>query len=165
MNATWYGNQIDAEGAAVGSLAVIAPLLQQMGVAEIIDRHVPVDEQAEFGHGDILSLLIAARVCSPVARSRVSAWAWACGADVLWGIAAEKLNDDRLGRALDAIDDVRHSLLSSIAWRVAERYGVPLTEIHYDPTHVLFTGAYADAPTSARSRHRLPRPVRPQHGR
>ena len=123
---------------------MIAPL-QQMGVAEIIDQHVPVDEQAEFGHGEILSLLIAARVDSPVALSRVSAWALESGADVLWQIPADKLNDDRLGRALDAIYDVRHSLLSAIALRVAERYGVPLTEIHDDPTHVLFTGAYADA--------------------
>ena len=124
---------------------MIAPLLQQMGVAEIIDQHVPVDEQAEFGHGEILSLLIAARVDSPVALSRVAEWVLESGADVLWQIPADKFNDDRLGRALDAIDDVRHSLLSSIALRVAERYGVPLTEIHYDPTHVLFTGAYADA--------------------
>ena len=111
MSTTWYGNQIDAEGAAVGSLAVIAPLLQQMGVAEIIDQHVPVDEQAEFGHGEILSLLIAARIYSPVALSRVSAWTLESGADVLWQIPADKFNDDRLGRALDAIDDVRHSLL------------------------------------------------------
>ena len=113
MSTTWYGNQIDAEGAAVGSLAVIAPLLQQMGVAEIIDQHVPVDEQAEFGHGEILSVLIAARVYSPVALSRVSAWTLESGADVLWQIPADKFNDDRLGRALDAIYDVRHSLLAA----------------------------------------------------
>ena len=69
MSTTWYGNPIDAQGAAVVSLAVIAPPLQQMGVAEIIDRHVPVDEQAEFGHGDILSLGPVQLRCPPLGRS------------------------------------------------------------------------------------------------
>jgi len=142
---TWYGGQINAKGAAFGSLVVIAPLLEQMRVADIIDQHLPADEQAEFGYGTILSLLIAARVYSPVALSRVSEWAVASGADVLWKIDADKLNDDRIGRALDAFYDQRHSILSSLALQVAKTFEVPLNELHYDPTHVEFTGAYEDA--------------------
>jgi transposase len=142
---TWYGGQNDAKGTAFGSLVVVAPLLEQMGVADIIDQHLPVDEQAEFGYGTILSLLIAARVYSPVALSRVSEWAVTSGADVLWKIDAAKLNDDRIGRALDAFYDQRHSILSSLALHVAAKFEVPLNELHYDPTHVEFTGAYKDA--------------------
>ena len=38
---TWYGNQADAnvEGRNIGTLAVIAPLLERMKVAEIINQH------------------------------------------------------------------------------------------------------------------------------
>lgn len=129
----------------MGSLAVIAPLLKRIGVAEIIDRHLPADPQAEFRHGQILSLLIAARLYSPVALSNVAEWAVQSGADILWNIPADKLNDDRLGRSLIAIYDQRHSILSSIALSIASDFGIPLKFLHYDPTHILFTGAYAQA--------------------
>ena len=145
MADTWYGNLTEVEGAALGSLAVIAPLLERMGVADILDRHLPADPQAEFPHGPLLSLLIAARVYSPVALSNVEEWAGQSGADILWNIAAEKLNDDRLSRSLDAFFAQRHSILSSLALHIAEEFDVPLRDLHDDPTHILFTGAYADA--------------------
>src|SRR3954469_24652546 len=103
MDPTWYGGVSEVEGAAMGSLAVIAPLLEQIGIAGIMDRHLPVDPQAEFSHGRVLSLLLAARLYAPVALSNVVQWAADSGADVLWDIPADKLNDDRLGRSLDAL--------------------------------------------------------------
>jgi len=142
MQATWYGNVSDVEGAAMGSLAVIAPLLKQIGIAEIIDQHLPVDPQAEFSHGCLLSVLLGARLYAPVALSNVMQWATDSGADILWDVPANKLNDDRLGRSLDALFDQRHSILSSIALRIAQQFKVPLKHLHYDPTHILFTGAY-----------------------
>ena len=145
MGRTWYGSHVDFEGTALGSLAVIAPMLKRMGVEDIIDQHLPVDPQAEFKHGTLLSLLIAARIYSPVALSNVDQWAVTSGADVLWNISADKLNDDRLGRSLDAFFDQRHSILSSIALHVAKEFNVPLRDLHYDPTHVLFTGAYENS--------------------
>ncbi len=93
----------------------------------------------------MLSLLIAARLCNPIALSKVEEWAAQSGADILWGIPAEKLNDDRCGRCLDALLDQRHSILASVALRVCDEFNVPLKEVHYDPTHIRFTGAYEDA--------------------
>lgn len=142
MAFTWYGNQDDDSGCNLGSLAVVYPLLQRMGVAEIIDRHVPADPQAEFSHGTVLSLLVAARLFSPVALSNVGAWAAQAGADILWKMPVEKINDDRLGRSVEALFDHRHSVLASLAMEVAEEFDVPLNELHYDPTHILFYGAY-----------------------
>jgi hypothetical protein len=144
---TWYGNQADAnvEGRNIGTLAVIAPLLQRMNVAEIIDQHLPADPQAEFNFGTILSVLIAARMFSPLGLINVAKWAKDSGAELLWNIPAEKLNDDRLGKALDAFFTQRHSILASFALHVSQELGVPLASIHYDPTHILFHGAYEDS--------------------
>ena len=99
MDWTWYGKHTDVEGAAMGSLAVIAPLLKRMGVAAIIDQHLPVDPQAEFPHGTILSLLVAARAYSPVALSNIPEWAARTAADILFQMPVEKMNDDRFGRS------------------------------------------------------------------
>ena len=142
--ATWYGNQAEAnvEGRNIGTLAVIAPLLQRMKVAEIIDQHLFADPQAEFDYGNILSVLIAARMFSPLGLINVAKWAQDSGAELLWNIPAEKLNDDRLGKALDAFFTQRHSILASCALHVSQELGVPLAEVHYDPTHILFHGAY-----------------------
>ena len=115
MAITWYGNQSTADGCNYGVLAVIWPLLQRMQVASIINRHLPADPQAEYDHGRVLTLLMAARLYSPVALVNVPKWAAESGADILWDIPAEKLNDDRLGRSLDAFFTQRHSILASIA--------------------------------------------------
>lgn len=145
MAFTWYGNQTAAEACRYGPLAVIVPLLERMQVKEIIDRHIPRDPQGEFSHGAILSLLVAARLFSPLALMNVAGWANDTGADFLWDIPVEKLNDDRLGRGLDAFFQQRHSILASVALHVARQFSIPLSELHYDPTHILFHGAYEGA--------------------
>src|SRR5580704_6748313 len=145
MAMTWYGNQTACEGRNFGALAVIVPLLERMHVASIIDKHLPVDAQAEFPLGRVLTLLIAARLYSPLALINVPAWADRTGADILWDIRPKKLNDDRLGRALDAFFTERHSILAHVALHVSREFGVPLKELHYDPTHILFAGAYTNA--------------------
>lgn len=138
----WYGKQADVETAAYGALSVIEPLIQKIDLANIINKHLPTDPQAEFDHGSILSLLVAARLYSPMGLSNVQDWAEQSGADLLFGIAATKLNDDRLGRSLDAFFEQRHSILASLALHVAETFDISLERLHYDPTHILFTGAY-----------------------
>lgn len=144
---TWYGNQADAnvEGRNVGTLAVIAPLLDRMKVADIINLHLPVDRQAEYDYGRILSVLIAARMYSPMGLVNVGRWALESGADLLWNIPAEKLNDDRLGKAIDKFFTQRHSILASFALHVSAELGVPLSWLHYDPTHILLHGAYEES--------------------
>lgn len=142
---TCYGNQHDVEGRNFGKLAVIAPMLERIKLKEIIHQHIPADAQAEFDHGTILNLLVAARLYSPVALSNIPEWAEASGADILWNMPIEKMNDDRFGRSLDAFFEQRHSILGAVALHVAEEFQVPLSQLHYDPTHILFEGAYDNA--------------------
>lgn len=145
MSFTWYGQQSEAESRSYGALAVIFPLLERMNVMKTINQHLPADPQAEFDYGCTLSLLMAARLFSPTALSNVAEWAKDSGADMLWNMPAEKMNDDRLGRALDAFFEQRHSILASLALHVSREFDVPLNEIHYDPTHILFEGAYEES--------------------
>ena len=72
MSFAWYGNQSELESRRIGSLAVIAPLLERMNMMGIINEHLPADPQAEFDYGTTLSLLIAARLYGPVALSNVA---------------------------------------------------------------------------------------------
>lgn len=142
---TWYGNQSSAESCNFGKLAVVWPLLDRMNVAGIINRHLPADQRAEFDHGTVLSLLIAARLYHPVALVNVASWASESGADILWDIPVEKITDDRLGKSLDAFFTQRHSILASLALHVSREFSLPISEVHYDPTHILLHGAYEES--------------------
>jgi transposase len=127
----------------IGPLAVLAPLLEGLDLANIINRHVPPDPQLEFSHGEVLSLLLAARLAKPTALVNVAAWAQKSGAELLWNIPADKLNDDRLGRALDAFFEQRHAIQASATVHALQLAELSLERLHFDPTHVLFEGGYA----------------------
>jgi Domain of unknown function (DUF4277) len=139
---TWHGAVRAEEVVNLGALALIEPLLERMQVTDIIDRHLPPDPQLEFSHGQVLSLLLAARLSSPTALVNVPAWAEKTGADILWNIPADKLNDDRLGRALDAFFTQRHSILACVAEQVLRTANRVADCLHFDTTHLLFYGAY-----------------------
>ena len=75
MADAWHGPTLNDQTLAFGPLALIAPLLQRLDLAAIIDRHLPPDPQLAFSHGRILSLLLAARLCQPTALINIPAWA------------------------------------------------------------------------------------------
>ena len=142
MCISWSGTVLHRASCNLGPLAVVAPLLEQMDVAAIIDRHLPPDPQLEFSHGQVLRMLLGARLAQPLALVNVAGWAEESGAEYLWGIPADKLNDDRLGRSLDAFFRQRHSILASVAAHVVHTFRLPMKRLHYDTTHLLFCGAY-----------------------
>jgi hypothetical protein len=143
MTLTWHGTARTEAVVNLGPLALIQPLLDQLDIAGIIDRHLPPDPQLEFSHGQVLSLLLAARLCQPTALINLPAWAERTGADFLWNLPADKLNDDRLGRALDAFFDHRHSVFASTTAQALQLTQLTLDRLHFDPTHLIFAGAYA----------------------
>jgi hypothetical protein len=126
----------------IGALALIHPLLDKLGVANVIDQHLPPDPQLEFSHGTVLTALLAARLQEPRALVNIAEWAERTGAEILFGIPSEKLNDDRLGRALDAFFEQRHSILAGITAHALQLTGLDLQRMHFDTTHLIFYGAY-----------------------
>jgi hypothetical protein len=145
MADAWHGPTLSDATLDFGPLALIAPLLQRLDIAPIIDRHLPPDPQLVFAHGRTLSLLLAARLCQPTALINIPDWAERTGADLLWDIPADALNDDRLGRALDAFFDQRHSILATVAAHVLHVAELPRDRLHFDCTHLIFHGAYASS--------------------
>jgi transposase len=145
MTLTWHGLVQADEVVNLGPLALIHPLLDKLDVRGIMDRHMPADPQQEFSHGQVLSLLLAARLAQPTALINIADWAEKTGADILWNIPADKLNDDRLGRALDQFFLHRHSILASVTAQALHLTDLSLERLHFDTTHLLFHGTYEDS--------------------
>jgi transposase len=124
----------------LGPLALLKPLIDKLDIAAVIDRHLPSD--AEISHGTVLAVLLAARLHSPTALVNVAEWAQQHGVEYLCNVPAEKLNDDRLARALDAFFEKRHDILADVTCNVLRLSGLDLARLHFDPTHVVLYGAY-----------------------
>jgi hypothetical protein len=140
---TWSGPVAARDVLNLGPLALIQPLLDQLDVEAIIDRHLPPDPQQEFSHGQVLRLLLMARLSQPTALVNVGQWAAKTGADILSNIPVDKINDDRLARSLDAFFDQRHSILGSVTAKALQVTGLSLERMHFDPTHLPLSGAYS----------------------
>ncbi|MFO0815659.1 MAG: DUF4277 domain-containing protein [Gemmatales bacterium] len=126
----------------LGPWPLYQPLFHELDLPSLFDQHLPRDPQQEYSHGQVLQLLLHARLNHPLALMNVAQWAEESGVAALQGIPADKLNDDRLGRALDAFFDHRHSLLAHVTTATLKWADLQLTRLHFDPTHLTFTGSY-----------------------
>src|SRR6266536_1751573 len=85
----------------LGSLPVVGELCRRLDVAGIVDRACPMrQEVARVTHGQVIEALVANRLTSPRPLLRVEDWARQWAVEEVFGIAADALNDDRIGRAL-----------------------------------------------------------------
>jgi len=130
---------------ALGSLPVIASFLDQLNVAGIIDELCPIRDVALATHGQVVEAMIANRLTSPTPLVRVIDWARAWAVEHCFGIAPEVLNDDRLGRALDAIAPHLDQIAGTVGARAVIRFGVDVSQIHWDMTSISLYGAYEQA--------------------
>jgi Domain of unknown function (DUF4277) len=87
----------------LGALLVLAGFCSRLKVRDMIDGACPVRDLAELTHGQVIEALVANRLTSPSPLVHVQSWArdWAVGEAL--GVEPGLLNDDRIGRALDAI--------------------------------------------------------------
>lgn len=128
----------------LGSLPVVREVLRKLGVGRIVDDLCPIRDIADHTHGQVIETLIANRLTSPQPLYSIEAWAEDWAAPEIFGIPADKLNDDRLGRALDAVADQVTAIYGSVAVNAMVRYAISSKQIHVDATSLMFEGHYAE---------------------
>lgn len=128
---------------AVGSLPVLSALMEQWGLAKIIDEVVPWEGEVPLG--TLVEVLVTNRVEKPEAMYAVGEWAAEAGVADYYGVTAEQLNDDRLGMALERLAKHAQAAQSQLTLAAVKRWRLSVQEIHYDISNVEFFGAFADA--------------------
>ncbi len=127
----------------VGPLLVVAHYLRALGVAQIVDAVVPRRGRALAGHGEIAAVLAASRLCSPAPLYDIAGWASSAAVAELLGIPAALLNDDRLGRSLEALADVAEDVRGQLMLTAIRRFpAADASRLHLDLTAVRFAGHY-----------------------
>ena len=131
-------------------------LLRRMDLRGLVDRLLPTE--SEVSHGEVVEALVLNRLTAPRPLYRIEAWARQIGLDVLTGRDPARLNDDRLGRTLDAlaprVDDVQAALTAHLI----RAFELTVADVHYDTTTLLLEGDYADSELAARGHSKERRP-------
>lgn len=126
----------------VGPLLLVRHYLERLGLVKLVDDAVPMRGKAMLTHGEVMAALVANRLCGPAPLYDVAGWASSAAIAELFGIPAGLLNDDRLGRALEALAPVAERVRGELALAAASRCGADLSRLHLDMTAVRFTGGY-----------------------
>ena len=133
----------------LGPLPLINHFLSRMGLLELLEQHVPTtDRRSTVSHAQALGVLLRSIIVErePIYRQQESTSGFAAG---LFGVSvaqAERLSDDRIGRALDRLFDAdRAALLTDVVLAVAKRFGVGLQQLHNDSTSISLCGQYRQA--------------------
>lgn len=130
---------------ALGALPVVAAFCRRLDIAGIIDRAAPVRCVARATHGQVIEALIANRLTSPAPMVHVGEWARQFAVSQVLGLAPDTLNDDRIARALDALAPVLDRVTGSVGAAAIGRFGIDVSQLHWDMTSVSLHGQYQQA--------------------
>ncbi len=128
----------------LGALPVVASFCRRLDLAGIVDRACPVREVATLTHGQVIEVLVANRLTSPTPLRRVEDWAAAWAVTEVFGVPPAALNDDRIGRALDAIAPQLEQLVGSVGAQAIAAFGLEVARLHWDMTSISLYGAYQE---------------------
>lgn len=127
----------------LGSLEVIRTYCRRLGIAAIVDGLCPLREAEDgLSHGQVIEAMVANRLSSPVPLYEFEDWARHFAVEEVFSIRPDQLNDDRLGRALEAVAPVVEQLRGAVGVRALSEFGLDATKFHWDLTSCTFEGAY-----------------------
>ncbi len=131
----------------VGALPLVGAMLERWGLSEIVDQVVPWEGDVPLG--TLVEVLVTNRLLNPKAMYAIGDWAAKAAVTDYYGLSAEQLNDDRLGRALERIAEHSAAVQSAATLAAVKKWQLKTKQIHYDISTAELYGAYADAEPAA----------------
>src|SRR6478736_8689289 len=116
----------------VGALPAITHYFDELDLAATIDGLVSWEGDVPLG--TLVEVLVANRLLQPKALFRVGQWAEAAALTDYYGLTAEQLNDDRLGRALERLAAHAPDIQAALVLKAIEHFELDVTQVHYDLT-------------------------------
>ena len=139
----------DLDTGRVGGLPLVNRYLERLQVAGLFDEHVPSDPRSKVPHARVLGVLVRNLVMSRVPLYGLGEWVedWV---PALVGLEsageARLLNDDRVGRSLDALFDAdRVAMLTVLVVGAVREFEVDVSQLHNDSTSLTLHGEYDGA--------------------
>lgn len=131
----------------LGSLPVVAEFCRRLRIAERVDALCPMREVSTscVTHGQVIEMLVANRLTSPEPLVHLERWARTWAVEEVFGVTAKALNDDRAGRALDALAEQLDAVSGAVGLSAIAEFGLDMSQVHWDMTSMSLYGAYDEA--------------------
>src|SRR5260370_19411474 len=113
----------------VGALPLVAAMLEQWGLADIVDQVVPWEGDVPLG--TLVEVLVTNRLLNPKAMYAVGEWAAEAAVTDYYGLTAKQLNDDRRGRAPQRIAEHGPAAHSAATLAAVQQWHREVTQIPY----------------------------------
>lgn len=137
-------------------------LWNRLGLADFCRESMPSGRE-DISWSIMAALLVLARFCAPSSELQIAeSWYEKSALDDLLGVPTDKINDDRLYRALDALLPYKDDLCRHLQKRYGELFGSTFDFLFYDITSTYFEGAAKSNPQAKRGYSRDSRPDCPQ---
>jgi transposase len=127
----------------VGAVPLVYPLLEALQVRETINALRW--SRADIDLGRVVEVLLLNRLMSPQPLYHVGEWAAQTVIVPMFGVRAQQLYDQRLGRALDELHAFLGEAWQRCAVRAIQQEGIDLSVLHWDTTSVYLEGAYDES--------------------
>ena len=115
-------------------------LWKRLGLEEFCEKHMPSGRE-DIPWSVMAAVLSLARFCAPSSELQIAdSWYSKTALDDLLGVPSEKINDDRLYRALDALLPHKDNLCKHLQKRYGELFGTKFDFLIYDITSTYFEG-------------------------
>ena len=139
--------QIDVQD--IDHLGIIAGIIDEIGIVEIIDKELGTHSQEKVSAGQVVKAMIIncmGFLTAPLYLFSEFFSGKATEHLIGEGIKAEYLNESRLGRVLEQLYEYDVSLLfMKIAFVMVERFGIKISSGHIDGTSVSVEGKYIES--------------------
>lgn len=134
-------SRIHLDPVRLGGMPIAKYFLNRVGAAEAFDRHVQSDPRDKISVANTLTILLMNIILERFPLYKMSAWSKERG--LLTEEDAGRLNDDRVGRALDRLFKAdRAALLTDIVLSAIREFDLDTSRVHNDSTTVTLHGQY-----------------------
>ena len=142
-------SKLEVVTSRIGALPVVNAVLGRIGFDELVASFLPEpDARCLIPPARSIGVLVRNLCLSRSPLYGLAAWAggYEPGLLGLRSGEAARLNDDRVGRALDQLYGAdRASLLTALSLAVISRFQLAVSELHNDSTSITLYGAYREA--------------------
>ena len=137
-------------------------LWNRLGLASFCKELIPSGRE-DIPWSVMVSILVLARFCAPSSELQIAeSWYDKTALDDLLSVPYEKINDDRLYRALDSLLPHKDDLCRHLQKRYGELFGSTFDFLFYDITSTYFEGSAKGNPQAKRGYSRDNRSDCPQ---
>ena len=138
-------DNFDLDSKAISALPIINKFIERIELKKLLLKYIPSKQNQKLPYVDAILIFIRNILLEREPLYKLSEWAanfdpYLVG---LYDRDPQILNDDRVGRSLDALFDAdRASLLTNLVLKVIDEFSIELSQLHNDSTTVTVFGQY-----------------------